>query len=130
MRAEMVKEENSAKRAELEKMLNKSEKSIEKARRLLEEAAAGLQRVQTQFETSANYYGDLVIDIFGDYPEKLLSKQLEGLKVEFEEKNSDYLIAYGRLFVNHIGGYRKEPGKVDPSRWIEEIVNLQREVKQ
>jgi hypothetical protein len=130
MKTQIEKEKNPAKKAELEILLKQSEGSVEKARSILEKATTDLKWLRIQFETSANYYSDLVIDILGDYSEKLLVGKLMGLEVEFEEKNSGYLNGYARLFVNHIGGYRKEAGRINPSRWVEEILEIKRGTKQ
>jgi cell division protein FtsL len=129
MRTMVDKEVNTAKRAELLPSLTKSEQSIAKAREILEQAAAGLSWVRSQFEISVNYYRDLVIEVGENYSETTLEPQLEEVKVELEQKQSRYLVVYANLFVKHVGNYHKAQGSADHAQWIDDILYAQGRLK-
>lgn len=77
--------------------------------------------VHQSLANSLSYYGDMVIDVAGDYTDDTIIPQLQVLKLEFEAKQSQYLIAYADVFVNHINVYQKS-GRADTDKWLEDIL--------
>ncbi|MFO1432034.1 MAG: SUMF1/EgtB/PvdO family nonheme iron enzyme [Candidatus Competibacteraceae bacterium] len=80
-------------------------------------------RLQTSLKNSFSYYGDMVIDVAGDYPVQVIEPQLEILKLEFKSKQSDYLTYYADLFVKHIKDYQSQH-KADSDLWLQNILEI------
>jgi len=79
--------------------------------------------LQTSLQNSFSYYGDMVIEVAGDYPAPVIEPQLEILKLEFKSKQSDYLNYYADLFVKHIKDYQSQH-KADTGAWLQDLLEI------
>jgi len=95
---------------------------LNKARADLAEIEENRKKVQTSLDNSLSYYGDMVLDVARDYSKEIIDPQLEILKIEFKEKQSEYLIGYADLFANHIKAYQ-ELKKADKQEWLDAILS-------
>ena len=124
------RESDPAKKAKLMDLLKKSEQLVDRQRSRVEKEAEDLEGWKNKSKGDKRHYSELVSNIAADYSEQVLTLQLEEVKVELQEKQSEYLFAYANLFVKHVGDYRKDPGRTDPAQWFLEIQNIKRGVKQ
>ncbi len=103
--------------------VNETKSAIKSAESKLVEMEQGRKSLQTSLQNAFSYYGDMVIDVAGDYPVQVIEPQLEILKLEFKSKQSDYLNYYADLFVKHIKDYQSQH-TADTGAWLRDILDV------
>ena len=99
------------------------EPALKSATGILAEMEERHKFLQASLQTSFSYYGDMVIEVAGDYPAPVIEPQLEILKLELKSKQSDYLNYYADLFVKHIKDYQSQH-TADTGAWLRDILDV------
>jgi len=99
---------------------NKKKENREYYNRKKENWKRDLRKDQDNFEFILSYYGDMVIEVAGEYVYPEIQRQSKMVRAEFEIKHNDRLIEFARKFVYHIKQWQIQ-GKADKSAWIKDL---------